>query len=157
MKIDETAAKLVAMLREKNLTLATAESCTGGGVGHAVTAVPGSSDVYLGGVVSYSNDVKERVLNVSSETLKSYGAVSQQTASAMAQGVRMLIGSDIAVSITGIAGPASDDTNKPVGLVYIGVSYRDKITVKENHFSGSREVVRDQSILEALCMVVEML
>lgn len=155
MRINETAAKVVALLRDKRLTLATAESCTGGGVGHAVTAVPGSSSVYLGGVISYSNEIKMRVLGVSDEDLNSFGAVSSQTASAMAEGVQRLIGSDISVSITGIAGPASDDTNKPVGLVYVAVRAFDKTVVKENLFKGDRDEVRQQSILKALEMILE--
>lgn len=155
MKIEEAAAQLIAVLKENGWTLATAESCTGGGVGHALTAVPGSSAVYLGGVISYANAVKEQVLGVPAEVLSKFGAVSCQTASAMAEGVKKLTGADISVSITGIAGPASDDTNKPVGLVYIGVSRLGKTTVKEHHFSGSRENIRNQSILEAIRMVIE--
>ena len=155
MKIDEAAAKVVAVLCEKGLTLATAESCTGGGLGYAITAVPGSSGVYLGGVISYANDVKEQVLGVPLDVLKQHGAVSRQTAEAMVQGVRKVMGSDVSVGITGIAGPASDDTNKPVGLVYISVDVFDKLIIKENHFIGSREEIRQQSILEALCMIIE--
>ena len=155
MKIEEAAARLVMMLREKGLKLATAESCTGGGVGYVITAVPGSSEVYLGGVVSYANEVKERVLGVPEEVLRNFGAVSHQTASAMVEGVRTLMGSDISVGITGIAGPASDDTNKPVGLVYIAVNAFGKLTVEENHFSGSRDEVRQQSVLKALSMILE--
>lgn len=157
MKINEVAVKLVQALKEKGLRIATAESCTGGGVGHAITAVPGSSGVYLGGVISYANEIKERVLGVPAEYLQNYGAVSTQTASAMAEGVKLLMASDVAVSITGIAGPASDDTKKPVGLVYIGVSAFGKTVVKEHHFSGNRDEVRKQSILEAMQMVIETL
>ena len=155
MRIEEAAAVLVAKLKEHKMTLATAESCTGGGVGRAVTAVPGSSAVYLGGVISYSNDVKTRVLGVPEGLLKAHGAVSQQTAVAMARGARALIEADIAVSITGIAGPASDDTQKPVGLVYVSTCTGEKCTVEECHFTGSREAVREQSILKAITMLIE--
>ena len=150
MKNELCAFELVALLREKGLTLATAESCTGGGIGHAVTAVSGSSAVYLGGVVSYANAVKNRILGVPEDVLVTYGAVSEPTARAMAEGVRALIRADVAVSVTGIAGPASDDTNKPVGLVYIGVSTASGTLVKEHHFSGNREEIRMQTIRTAL-------
>ena len=137
------------------MTLATAESCTGGGLGFCLTAVSGSSAVYLGGVVSYANRIKENVLHVSEEVLKMHGAVSESTAKAMAEGVRALMEADIALSITGIAGPASDDTLKPVGLVYIGLSTKNGTVIKENHFTGDREQVRAQSICTALSMILE--
>ena len=155
MKTDKIASDVVAAFREKGLTLATAESCTGGGVGHAVTAVSGSSSVYLGGIVSYANAVKENVLKVPAATLQTKGAVSEETAYAMAIGARELIGADVVVSITGIAGPLSDDTKKPVGLVYIGVATEKGVVVKENHFDGDRESVREQSICTALAMILE--
>ena len=153
MKIENLPSEVVLLLREKGLTLATAESCTGGGIGYAITAVSGSSAVYLGGVVSYANEIKNRILGVPEDILISHGAVSELTAIAMAEGARSLIGSDIAVSVTGIAGPASDDTNKPVGLVYIAVSAAFGTDVKEYHFSGSREDVRTQTIDAALELV----
>ena len=99
------AENLVALLKASGLTCATAESCTGGGVGAAITAVPGSSAVFAGGVISYSNDVKERVLGVRAETLATVGAVSSETAAQMAEGARRLLKTDLAVSLTGIAGP----------------------------------------------------
>jgi len=150
MKIEQCAFEVVALLRQKGLTLSTAESCTGGGIGYAITSVSGSSSVYLGSVVSYANSVKNRVLGVSEEVLASFGAVSEQTAKAMAEGARSLIGADISVSVTGIAGPASDNTNKPVGLVYIGVSASFGTCVKEYHFSGNREEIRKKTIKAAL-------
>ena len=149
------ASNVLTVLKEKGLTLATAESCTGGGVGHVLTSIPGSSSIYLGGVISYANSVKEQVLSVKGSTLKAHGAVSPQTAEEMAAGVRCLMKADIAVSITGIAGPASDDTNKPVGLVYIGIASRNGYTVRENQFSGSREEVREQSVYTALQMILD--
>ena len=153
MRTELCAFEVVSLLQEKGLTLATAESCTGGGIGYAITAVSGSSSVYLGGVVSYANEVKNRILGVPEEVLLSYGAVSEQTAKAMAEGVRSLIGSDVSVSVTGIAGPASDNTNKPVGLVYIGVSSSFGTLVNEYHFSGNREEIRIQTIEAALKLV----
>lgn len=154
MKTEHIAAEVVAALREKGLLLATAESCTGGGVGEALTSVSGSSSVFLGGVIAYANAVKETVLGVPAETLQSFGAVSHQTAEAMAAGVKALLKSDVAVSITGIAGPASDDTQKPVGLVYIATATDKGINVQENRFDGDREAVRTQSIVKALQMVL---
>lgn len=154
MKIDKSAQEVVAALRAVNKTLATAESCTGGGIGYILTSVPGSSAVYLGGVVSYANSVKEQVLHVPTDTLSAYGAVSHQTAKAMAEGARSLIKADIAVSVTGIAGPASDDTNKPVGLVYIGVASEKSTSVYENHFTGDREQIRELTIDAALRCVL---
>lgn len=155
MTNDALAAKVIAVLREKNLSLATAESCTGGGVGKVLTSVPGSSAVYLGGVISYANCIKEQLLQVDCDTLRDHGAVSPQTARQMALGVRTLMHADISVSITGIAGPASDDTQKPVGLVYVGIAAEQGCTVKENHFCGDREAVREQSISAALQMILD--
>lgn len=155
MTTDDLSQAVIKTLTDKGNTLATAESCTGGGIGHALTAVSGSSAVYLGGIISYANRVKEHVLHVPSETLKVHGAVSEQTARAMAEGVRSLLGADVAVSVTGIAGPASDDTKKPVGLVYIAVSTELGTFVCENHFSGDREKVRNSSIQTALKMILE--
>ena len=109
------------LLKEKGWTFATAESCTGGRVAARITALPGSSSVYRGGVVSYWSEVKADVLGVPQELLDTYGAVSEEVARAMAQGARRLTGADLAVSVTGVAGPDSDDRGNPVGLVYIGL------------------------------------
>ncbi len=109
------AENLVALLKANGLTCATAESCTGGGTGAAITAVPGSSAVFAGGVISYSNDVKMRVLGVRAETLATVGAVSSETAAQMAAGARRLLKTDLAVSLTGIAGPDGGSAEKPVG------------------------------------------
>ena len=155
MTIDAISAAVIEKLRQKGKTLATAESCTGGGIGHALTGVPGSSAVFLGGVISYSNDVKEKILGVPSVVLHEHGAVSEQTARTMAEGVRNLLGSDISVSVTGIAGPASDDTKKPVGLVYIAVCNGNETVVLENHFSGSRADIRNCSIQTALQLILD--
>ena len=127
----------VELLKSKKLKLATAESCTGGLISKRITDVSGSSEVFEGGVVCYSNRFKENVLGVSPETLKKYGAVSRETAREMVKGVLSLTKADIAVAVTGIAGPSSDDTNKPVGLVYIAVSDGKSTIVKKllNNFT----------------------
>lgn len=158
MKIDLLIAeKLIETLKEKQLTLATAESCTGGGIGYTLTGVSGSSAVYMGGIISYANIVKEQLLGVPEDTLKQHGAVSKETALAMAKGVRAQIGADLAVSVTGIAGPKSDDTNKPVGLVYICADNGTKCHTKEERFRGNRDEVRSQTINSALSLVLELI
>ncbi len=120
--VDSLEQVVVCGLTERGLTLATAESCTGGLLGKRLTDVPGASACYAGGVVSYSNEVKQRLLGVRTETLRAHGAVSEQTACQMAEGVRLATGADIGISTTGVAGPDGGTEEKPVGLVYIGVS-----------------------------------
>ena len=134
---------LIALLRERGKTVATAESCTGGLIGKRLTDVSGSSAAYLGGVISYTDAVKRDVLGVPEATLASLGAVSAETAQAMAEGVRMLLGADYAVSSTGLAGPNGDGSGKPVGLVYLAVASADAPTVvQECRFFGDREQIR---------------
>lgn len=148
----------VELLKSKKLKLATAESCTGGLISKRITDVSGSSEVFEGGVVCYSNRFKENVLGVSPETLKKYGAVSRETAREMVKGVLSLTKADIAVAVTGIAGPSSDDTNKPVGLVYIAVSDGKSTIVKKllHNFTGDvREQNRNISADTALEMIME--
>lgn len=131
IKEDDLPALLVSALNEKGLRIASAESCTGGMVSMRITAVPGSSGVFDCGVCSYSNSIKEKALGVAEETLQKFGAVSQQTAAQMAQGVKALANADIAVSTTGIAGPDGGTKEKPVGLVYIGCCSKSGVqTVK---------------------------
>lgn len=141
---------LIEQLVKSGKTLATAESCTGGLIGKLLTDVSGSSAAYLGGIISYSNKVKNEVLGVPQKLLDTYGAVSAQVAKAMAEGAKKVIGADIAVSVTGIAGPKSDNTQKPVGLVYIGVSDGVATEVREYHFSGDREQIRTSTAKTAL-------
>ena len=136
-------------------TLVTAESCTGGGIGAALTAIPGSSEVYKGGVICYTNWVKYNVLGVDNKLLESEGAVSAPVAEAMAFGVRKLLQSDIAISVTGLAGPGMDDFGNPVGTVYIGYYDGQKNEVCECHFSGDRESVRRQAIEAALNLILQ--
>ena len=136
-------------------TLATAESLTGGGIGAALTAVPGSSAVYKGGVISYTNEIKRALLGVSAETLDRYGAVSQQTAGEMVSGVRKLLNADIAVSATGLAGPGGDEFGNPVGTVYIGYEDQHRAIVMHYCFEGDRDSVRVQTIEAALALILE--
>ena len=136
-------------------TLVTAESLTGGGIGAVLTSVPGASLVYKGSIVSYVNEVKADVLGVPQEILDRYGAVSAWTAGYMASGVRKLLKADVAVSVTGLAGPGGDEFGHPVGTVYVGYDSADKSLVKEYHFSGTREEVRNQTIEAALSLILE--
>ena len=148
----------VELLKSKKLKLATAESCTGGLISKRITDVSGSSEVFEGGVVCYSNRFKENVLGVFQKKKKKYGAVSRETAREMVKGVLSLTKADIAVAVTGIAGPSSDDTNKPVGLVYIAVSDGKSTIVKKllNNFTGDvREQNRNISADTALEMIME--
>ena len=135
-------------------TLVTAESLTGGGIGAALTAVSGSSAVYKGGIISYTNWVKEHILGVSHETLERYGAVSLQTAEEMAAGARRVLQADVAVSVTGLAGPGGDDYGNPVGTVCIGFSNDHESFAVKHHFKGGRDEVRSQTIRAALELVL---
>lgn len=141
--------------RLQGRTLATAESCTGGGIGTALTSVSGSSAVYLGGIISYTNQVKRDLLGVPEAILEEYGAVSSPVAKAMAAGVREKLGSDIAVSVTGLAGPGGDDYGNPVGTVYIGYSDENTTFARHFRFEGGREDVRNQAIDAALDLILE--
>lgn len=137
-------------------TLATAESCTGGGIGAALTAIPGSSEVYKGGIISYTNEIKQKLLGINPILLKNLGAVSAPVAEAMAMGARNALNADIAVSVTGLAGPGGDDRGNPVGLVFIGYSDEKRITSRRFVFSGDREEVRKQAVEEALKLILEL-
>ena len=141
--------------RLKGKTLVTAESLTGGGIGAALTAVSGSSAVYKGGVISYTNEVKHNILGVSNDTLSVFGAVSAQTAAEMAAGVRKLLNADVSMSVTGLAGPGGDDYGNPVGTVFIGYCDASQLLTREFHFEGDREMVRNQTIEAALKLVLE--
>ena len=141
--------------RLQGKTLVTAESLTGGGIGAALTAVSGSSSVYKGGIISYTNAVKHHILGVKTETLDQFGAVSSQTAAEMAAGVREVLHADVAVSVTGLAGPGGDDYGNPVGTVFLGYCDADRLVTKKCHFSGNREAVRNQTIQAALNLVLE--
>lgn len=145
---------LVAEIKRRCLaagaTFATAESCTGGLIGGAVTSEPGISACYPGGVVSYANEVKRDLLGVSEETLGSVGAVSPECARQMAEGARRRLGTDFAVAVTGIAGPDGGTPEKPVGLVYIATASVSATHVSRNLFAGDREAVRRATVRHAL-------
>ncbi len=155
----EQAKKTVAALKEKNLIFSCAESCTGGLISKFVTDVSGASAVFFGSVVSYDNSVKENVLGVDGDVLKKYGAVSAPVAVMMARGARETLKTDIAVGVTGIAGPESDFTKKPVGLIYIALCDRENTFVYEmrNNFQGEcvRENNREAAAKKALEMAEE--
>ena len=146
--------RLVVTLKARGLTLAAAESCTGGLAAKRLTDVPGASAVFLGGVVSYTNGVKERVLHVPHETLEAYSAVSEQTARAMAEGVRALAGADLGLSVTGVAGPDRDDRGHAVGTVYLALSAGTGTQTRQLHLTGSRPAIRDRSADEMFRMLL---
>ncbi len=141
--------------RLEGKSLATAESCTGGGIGAALTAVSGASNVYKGGIISYTNEIKQKLLGVDSGLLGRVGAVSAPVAEAMAKGAGKALNADIAVSVTGLAGPGGDEFGNPVGTVYIGYS-DSRITISRHYlFSGSRDEVRQQAVDAALDLILE--
>lgn len=155
--VDQTTleAAVVQLLRDRGRTVACAESCTGGGLGARITSVPGSSAVFQGGIISYSNEAKEALLGVPRELLAAHGAVSAPVAEAMARGARERLGADYGISITGVAGPDGGTPEKPVGLVFIGVATPDRVFATENHFIGIREDVRRRSSQVALQLLWE--
>lgn len=136
-------------------TMVTAESLTGGGIGAALTAIPGSSYVYKGGIICYTNWVKENVLGVPGEILEQYGAVSQWTAGYMVSGVRKLLKADVSVAVTGLAGPGGDAFGNPVGTVFIGYEDAKQSIVKRFLFEGDREAIRRQTVEAALKLILE--
>lgn len=139
----------------KGKTLVTAESCTGGGIGSALTCIAGSSEVYKGGIISYTNEVKINQLGVDPALISREGAVSASVAKAMALGARNVLKADIAVSVTGLAGPGGDDFGNSVGTVFIGYADAAKTVAKEIHFIGDREAVRRSAVEEALRLVLQ--
>lgn len=146
---------IVHFLKERSLTLTTAESCTGGMIAARITDVPGASEVFKQGLVTYSNRAKRKLLDVKKTTLKEYGAVSEKTAKEMAKNGAFITGSDACVSVTGTAGPTGGTEEKPVGLVYIGCCYNNKTVVKEFHFKGERQKIREQATANALILLRE--
>ena len=144
---------VLGLCRERGLTLATAESCTGGLVAARLTSVPGSSDVFVGGVVTYANEAKVRELGVSDELLERYGAVSAEAAAAMAAGARERLGTDLAVAVTGIAGPGGGSAEKPVGLVYLHADGPDGTLARELNLPGDRGAIRSRATVTALHLV----
>ena len=155
---EETHAQVVGkLLRSHKLTLATAESCTGGLLGGTITAEAGSSDYYLGGVVGYANSTKEKLLGVSQDSLLKEGAVSAKVAAEMAEGVRKALGADLSLATTGIAGPGGGSAVKPVGLVYIALAHPKGTDVKKFQFVGNRDSIRKITVETALNILREFL
>lgn len=150
-----TNEQIISRLVEKNITISTAESCTGGSLGRIITSVAGVSSIYGYGFITYANEAKEKILGVKHETLKKHGAVSPETAYEMAIGAKKVSGSDIAVSVTGIAGPGGGTSEKPVGLVYIAFACEDGCFVKKLNLSGTREEIRKQTCDEVFLMIKE--
>jgi nicotinamide-nucleotide amidase len=146
---------LGAVCRKKRLTLAVAESCTGGMIGSAVTKTAGASDYFLGGVIASDDRIKRDVLKVPRAVLAKHGAVSRETAGAMARGARRLFRAGCAVAVTGIAGPGGGTKQKPVGLVYIAVAVKKSFSVFEYRFSGTRKQIREKTTVESLRRIIE--
>lgn len=146
---------IVDLLKEKQMTVTTAESCTGGLLSGRILNVPGASAVYKEGYITYSNEAKEKLLGVSHETLETYGAVSYETAREMAAGAARSAGADVALAVTGIAGPDGGTKEKPVGLVYIGCFVKGKVRAEEFHFTGNRSKNRDYAVIKALTLLRE--
>jgi PncC family amidohydrolase len=145
------------ILRQHNLKLATAESCTGGLIGHRITNIPGSSDYFVGGIVAYANEVKLAQLGVSPELLANHGAVSREIVLEMAAGARRNLRTDLAISVSGIAGPGGGTDGKPVGTVWVGLSTPEGAWARHFFFSGSRQQIKSASADAALKMVLEYL
>ncbi|MGH7160390.1 MAG: CinA family protein, partial [Acetobacteraceae bacterium] len=153
----EQAGRLLETCRTRGLMLSSAESCTGGLVAAALTATAGASDVFERGFVTYSNAAKETMLGVPSELIERHGAVSEPVARAMAEGAVRHSGANLAVSVTGVAGPGGGSAEKPVGLVWIAVANRDNITLSErNIFRGDRAQIREASVAAALALLARL-
>jgi nicotinamide-nucleotide amidase len=156
--IDENILlKVSNLLKEKKLTIATAESCTGGLIAHALTNISGSSNYFDRGIVSYSNKAKEELLDVPENLIKEHGAVSEQVANAMAQGIRLKSKVDIGLATTGIAGPSGGTKEKPVGLVYIAISTSKNSEARQFHFSGNRIQNKELTCNAALWILLDYL
>ena len=155
--MNEKALELVGLLNKKKLKITCAESCTGGLLSGAITSVSGSSAVFDGAVCSYANRIKHNMLGVSQEVLDTKGAVSYDSAYQMATGVLAMFEADVALSVTGIAGPGGGTAQKPVGTVFIGVAHKSgSYKVEECHFAGDRDTVRAKSVEKALSLAIEL-
>jgi len=147
---------LLETASEKGVTIGVVESCTGGLLGAAITAMPGSSSVFQGGFLTYSNTLKQKLVGVSEDTLRAYGAVSEETASEMATGARERLGVDLVVSITGVAGPGGGSPEKPVGTVCFGLATKNGVTTETQLFADlSRNRVRDYAVMHAMTQLNE--
>jgi nicotinamide-nucleotide amidase len=151
------APHLVAEFKRRKLTLATAESCTGGMASAAITAVPGASEIFRGAITAYDNSVKISQLNVPEQVIADFGAVSSECAAAMAEGAAKLFGTDAAISITGIAGPGGGTENKEVGLVYTGAYFKGRCAVLQHHLRGERDAVRERAVAKSFLLLRQMI
>ena len=152
--MEDLAKSAGELLKQMGLTLSLAESCTGGLIAHRITNISGSSNYFLGGVVAYSNEAKEKILGVPHDTLLQYGAVSEETARAMAEGARRLFVSDLALAVTGIAGPTGGTPEKPVGLIYIALAAEGEVRCERHTWHGDRLQNKAQSAEVALEMLI---
>ena len=155
--MSEITTEIGDLLRQKGLTLGTVESATGGLIAHMVTGISGSSDYFKGAIVSYSNDIKNRIVGVSTETLKKYGAVSSQVAEEMALGGKKILDVDICLADTGIAGPGGVTPGKPIGLFYLGMAEKGGVFSRKHEFHGDRDHNKQNAALEALIWLKEYL
>jgi nicotinamide-nucleotide amidase len=153
--MSEVAVRVAELMQRKGATLATAESCTGGGIASSLTAVSGASEWYLGGWVTYSNQMKTHQLGVPEEMFEEHGAVSSQVAKAMCEGARKQSSASVSLSTTGIAGPTGGTDEKPVGTVYIGCSSENKTDVRRCLFTGTRTQIQTQAAEAALQFLLE--
>ncbi|MDZ7265279.1 MAG: CinA family protein [candidate division KSB1 bacterium] len=149
--------QLIKLLIRRKLTIATAESCTGGLIAKLITDVSGSSEVFIGGVVSYSNTMKMKWLGVRRETLVKFGAVSEQTVAEMLTGIQKETGADLAIAVSGIAGPTGGTPEKPVGTVFLGIAFREQHILRKYQFAGSRDQVRRQAASKAAELILDQL
>lgn len=157
MVSSDVIESIASLLKDRDLSVATAESCTGGFLGHVLTSISGSSEYYDRGIISYTNEAKHELLNVPNELLETYGAVSEQVARSMAEGVRTNARTDLGISTTGIAGPTGGTKEKPVGLVFIGVSTKKYTIVKRFVFDGSRLKNKDSTCVEAIRLIEQVI
>ena len=153
--LDELASRVIEIFREKGLSLALAESCTGGMIAETITNVAGASDIFYGSAVTYVNSAKEHLLGVAHDTLEKHGAVSSECAAGMADGARRVYGADVAMSVTGIAGPGGGSAAKPVGTVWFGVATKEGAETFRRRFDGDRAAVRRQTVAEVLRRLAE--
>jgi len=145
------------LLLDKRITLSVAESCTGGMIGSSITSIAGSSEYFLGGIIAYSNIVKQKILKVPVEILDKHGAVSKQTVEAMAQGAAKLFKTDCAIAVSGIAGPGGGSAKKPVGLVFIGIYAEKKVGSFKYVFKGNRQEIRRQAVRAGMGKMIQIL
>ena len=149
----QNTIEIINALKEKNQTITFAESCTGGRIASAFTAISGASAVLNGSVVSYANEIKSQWLRVKEKTLIEHGAVSKECVNEMLKGVLTMANADCAIAVSGIAGPTGGTDKKPVGTVYLGVSYNDKILIEHHLFEGDREAVQEQAKDTAIALL----